>query len=124
MKTAGGFYSDIDNSQFLLLNMDTGLLFEHFNDYVNDSDNDMNTPEGAVRLLREDSNFSDFVDNITEGIDDNSRGAVGDILQRQRETLLTESANVGASVFTHGWTVLSFPILVDIYANNKIGLAQ
>ena len=60
--------------------------------------------------------FNDFVGNITEGMEDNSRGAVSDILQRQRETLLTESANVGASVFTHGWTVLSFPILVDIYA--------
>lgn len=81
-----------------------------------DSDNDLGTPQGAIHLLREDSSFNDFTDNLTEGLDDVSRSAVTGILNRQRENLLTESANVGPSIFTHGWTVMSFPILVDIYA--------
>lgn len=83
-----------------------------------DSDNDMSSPQGAVRLLREDSYFNDFSDTLTEGLDDTSRGVVNNVLNRQRELLLTESANVGPSVFTHGWTVMSFPILVDIYAES------
>lgn len=97
-------------------NINSGLIFENFEKYIQENDNDFKTPQGAVRLLREDASFEDFLDGITEGVEDESTTVVKNILERQRETLLSESANVGPSVFTHGWTVLSFPILVDIYA--------
>ena len=77
----------------------------------------MSTPNGAIRMIRDSAAFADFKDALLENINDsNQRAAVGRILDRQRENLLEEAANVSASAFTHGWSVLSFPILVDIYA--------
>ena len=77
------------------------VLYESFNEYVNDSDNDMSTPQGAVQLIREDSNFRDFTDTLTEGLEGDARDAVTKVLEQQRMSLLSESANVGPSVFTH-----------------------
>lgn len=58
-----------------------------------------------------------YFESLTEGIQDpKSRASVLAVLNRQREMVLTEAANVPNSSFASGWTVLSFPILVDIYA--------
>ena len=81
--------------------INSGLIFEHFDSYLKDEDNDMQSPQGAYRLLREDAQLSDFTDTLTEDLDNDSRKVVTEILNRQRETLLTESANVAPSVFTH-----------------------
>lgn len=95
--------------------MDT--LFENYETYLNENADDMATPQGAVRLMRDEAAFADFRDGLLEGIDDPvQRSAVSRVLGRQRENILEEAANVGAGAFTHGWSVLSFPILVDIYA--------
>lgn len=92
-------------------------LFENYEMYLSENSEDMSNPQGAIRMLRENSAFNDFKDALLENINDSSqRTAVSRILDRQRENLLEEAANVGASAFTHGWSVLSFPILVDIYA--------
>lgn len=61
----------------------------------------MSTPQGAVQLIREDSNFRDFTDTLTEGLEGDARDAVTKVLEQQRISLLSESANVGPSVFTH-----------------------
>lgn len=82
--------------------VDSGLIFENFSNYIQDEDNSMETPQGVMRLLREDSSFRDFTDNLIEGIEDPStRKTISSVLERQRETMLTEAANVSASVFTH-----------------------
>lgn len=81
--------------------MSTQTLFENYSDFVNNEENDLQTPSGAVRLLREDASFNDFVDTLTDGLDDNARSVAQNVLERQREQLLGESANVASSVFTH-----------------------
>lgn len=68
----------------------------------------MTTPQGALQLIREDASFRDFSDTLVEGLEGDARDAVSKVLDQQRIQLLAESANVGPSVFTHGWTVLSF----------------
>ena len=56
------------------------------------------------------------MDALTEGLEPRVRNSVLGVANRQREMLLTEAANVPGSTLSFGWTVLSFPILVDIYA--------
>jgi len=60
--------------------------------------------------------FRSYMDALTEGLDPRVRTSVLGVANRQREMLLTEAANVPGSTLSFGWTVLSFPILVDIYA--------
>lgn len=57
---------------------------------------------------------------LTEGMDTGIRSNVLAVANRQREMLLTEGANVPGSASAFGWTVLSFPILADIYAEPVI----
>lgn len=77
------------------------MLFENYEHFINDEDNSLDTPEGASRLLREDASYNDFADTLLEGLDDSAREAAKSVLDQQRLQLLSEGANVGASVFTH-----------------------
>lgn len=92
-------------------------LFENYENYLTENSEDLSNPQGAVRLMRDNAAFADFSDSLLEGISDaNQRASVARVLNRQRENILEEASNVGPGAFTHGWSVLSFPILVDIYA--------
>lgn len=92
-------------------------LFENYESFLNENADDLSSPHGAIKMLRDNGAYRDFTDCMLEGISDFSqRQAVSRILDRQRESVLEEAANVSAGGFTHGWAVLSFPILVDIYA--------
>ena len=83
------------------MSLNSNLLFENFEEYVNNDENELQNPQNAIRLLREDAQFADFADTLTEGLDESARYVVNNVLEQQRNQLLTESANVGPSVFTH-----------------------
>lgn len=78
------------------------MLFENYEQFVHDEDNNLNSPDGASRLLREDASYEDFADTLLEGLDDSARNSAKAILDQQRLHLLSEgAANVSASVFSH-----------------------
>jgi len=47
--------------------------------------------------------FRSYVDSLTEGLDDSVRPTVVNVLNREREMILNEAANVGASSVTSGY---------------------
>lgn len=77
------------------------LLFENYEEFIKEEEGNLATPEGASRLIREDASYNDFVDTLVEGLDDETAAAARVILDQQRLQLLSEGANVGASVFSH-----------------------
>lgn len=91
-------------------------IFENYEHFIKENQDDMSTPQDAVRLLTDDSMFREYADSLTEGLTGTTKDNVMQVLNREREMILQESANVAASTFTSAWTVLSFPILVDIYS--------
>ena len=91
-------------------------LFENYELFIREHADDISTPAGAARLIQDTGMFQAYMDSLTEGLDDAARASVMAVANRQREMLLTESANVPSSSFGSGWTVLSFPILTQIYA--------
>ena len=80
---------------------DKNLLFENYEEFIQNEEDNLSTPDGASRLIREDASFNDFVDTLIEGLDPEVSGSVRNVLDQQRMQLLSEGANVGASVFTH-----------------------
>jgi hypothetical protein len=86
------------------------VLFEQYETFIREHADDMATPKGAARLIQDEGMFRAYADTLTEGLDENIRETVFSVLNRQRESLLTESANVASSAFGSGWTVLSFPM--------------
>ena len=53
-----------------------------------------------MHMVADPSYFRSFEDQLTEGLDEATRGPVLKVLDRQRESLLEESANVSSSSFT------------------------
>ena len=93
------------------------VIFENYSQFIHENEDTFTTPQGVISLLNDKAYFESFVDALTEGIDSDAVGGIRQVLDRYRIDLLTEAANVPASSFAQGWTVMSFPILVDIYAD-------
>jgi len=91
-------------------------LFENYEQFINEHSDDLSNPSGALKMITDNGMYRAYMDSLTEGLDPRTRNTVLSVANRQREMLLTEAANVPGSTLSFGWTVLSFPILVDIYA--------
>lgn len=91
-------------------------LFENYENFITEHSDDLSNPAGALKMITDNGMFRAYMDALTEGLEPRVRGSVLGVANRQREMLLTEAANVPGSSLSFGWTVLSFPILVDIYA--------
>lgn len=91
-------------------------IFENYETFLTENQDSLSSPSDVVKLLNDEGMFRSYADSLVEGLDSNIREPVLEVLNRQRESLIQESSNVPASSFASGWTVLSFPILTDIYA--------
>ena len=91
-------------------------LFENYEQFISEHSDEISTPTGALKMITDNGMFRAYMDALTDGLDIGARTSVMAVANRQREYLLTEAANVPGSTMSFGWTVLSFPILVDIYA--------
>ena len=91
-------------------------LFENYELFVKENADELQDPAGAMKVVVDEGMFRAYADALTTGLDEGVRENVLNVLNRQREMVLSEAANVPASTFAAGWTVLSFPILVDIYS--------
>jgi hypothetical protein len=91
-------------------------LFENYELFIRENADELQDPSGAMRVVVDEGMFKSYADALTTGLDEGVRANVLSVLDRQREMILQEAANVPASTFAAGWTVLSFPILVDIYS--------
>jgi hypothetical protein len=91
-------------------------LFENYELFIRENADELQDPSGAMKVVVDEGMFKSYADALTTGLDENVRAGVLNVLDRQREMILQEAANVPASTFAAGWTVLSFPILVDIYS--------
>ena len=83
------------------------LIFENYNNFLIENKDELNSPKDAYRLIHDDGMFRSYKDSLLEGIDENVRPSILNVLDRQREMLLSESANVASSSFASGWVVMS-----------------
>jgi len=90
-------------------------IFENYEVFLNENKQDFSSPTDIVKLFNSDSMFHAYLESITDSIDADAKPGVMALLNRQREMILTEGANVSAGSFAKGWVVSSFPVLVDIY---------
>lgn len=81
------------------------LLFENYELFIREHADELGTPSGAAKMLTDEGMYRAYVDSLTEGLKDGPRSAVLAVLNRQREMILHESANVPMSSFASGWTV-------------------
>ena len=94
--------------------MDT--LFENYEYFIREHTSDITSPSEAIKLIADKSMFESYIAALTQGLEPHIQSSVVNVCNRQRRMLLHEAANVPAATFGFGWTVLSLPILVDIYS--------
>lgn len=95
----------------------TDLIFENYDGYLKENQDELSTPSGAIEMLSSDGNFNAYIDSLTEGLEPYQKVVAKAVCQRQREFLLEESAQLGPNASVIGYAVTYFPILTDIYAD-------
>lgn len=96
------------------------VIFENYDMFLKENNNQMATPSGAVEMLSSDGSFRAYMEALTDGLAPVSRAVVMAVAQREREMLLEESVNFGPSGAAIGYNVTYFPILADIYSDPVI----
>jgi len=82
-------------------------IYEGYESFIRENQDDLTSPNDIVRLLNDDGMFRSYKDSLTESLDAETRASVHNVLDAQRNMLLTEAANVSASSFASGWVVMS-----------------
>jgi hypothetical protein len=92
----------------------TDVIFENYENFLNEHRSDMSSPQGAMEMLSSDGSFRAYMGALTEGLDVATKNVVMAVATREREMLLEESAtNFGPSGSVVGYNVTYFPILTD-----------
>jgi len=79
-----------------------------YQSFIMENQDDLSTPNDVLRLLTDDGYFRSYKDALTESFDPDTRVSVHNVLDSQRQMLLQEASNVGASSMASGWVVMSF----------------
>lgn len=95
----------------------TEIIFENYANYIQEHNDEIGSVGGALEMLSSDGSFNSYVESLTEGLPSDVKKSVLLVANREREFLLEESINVGASASVIGYAVTYFPILTDIYAD-------
>lgn len=77
-------------------------LFENYEMFIKENADELQDPSGAMKLVIDEGMFKSYADALTSGLDESVRGGVLAVLDRQREMVLSEAANVPASTFAAG----------------------
>jgi len=85
--------------------MYSDTIFENYELFLREHRDDISTPMGAVELLSSDGAFRAYIASITEGLTPNARSVVSAVCEREREMLLEDSANIGATGSSVGYAV-------------------
>lgn len=103
--------------------MFTDKIFENYESYLSEHRDDIGTVEGGLEMLTSDGQFHSYIDALTEGLTDQQKSVIHNVCQRQRETLLEESVQLGPSSTVIAYAVSYFPILTDIYSEPVLSQA-
>jgi len=100
-------------------NTNNSVIFENYINFLTDNETIFKNPNAAHKLTVDSGLFESYLDSLTTGINDPRTAAVCKaVCHRNREMLL--EAMSGSTSQAMGWTVMSFPILVDIYREPNV----
>jgi len=83
----------------------TDMIFENYDGYLRENQDELSTPTGAIEMLSSDGNFNAYIDSLTEGLEPYQKAVAKAVCDRQREFLLEESAQLGPNSSVIGYAV-------------------
>ena len=100
----------------------TDLVYENYGTFLKDHDEYFASPARGMELLATEGSFNAYCGALTDGMSKDSSYAVNQVLRRERQMLLQESATgqIASSAQAIGYAVSYFPILADIYSDPVI----
>lgn len=96
--------------------MNNVQIYENYERFLTENDHITTSANEIAKMLSDNSMYEVYIDSLCDGLSESATAVVKAVADRQRTYLLQEAFSNPASAFPFGWTVLSFPILVDIYA--------
>jgi len=101
----------------------TDVIFENYASFLESNHEMVSSPRDAMQMLSTDASFYSYIDSLTENLDPEIASTMRKVCERERECILENSANVGASSSAIGFSVAYFPILIDIYSEPVLSQA-
>ena len=101
----------------------TDVVYENYNSFLKENEEHFKTPSQAMEMLATEGSFNAFVSQLTDSMGKEAKYAVEQVLKRERQMLLQETAGAGQIASTAqaiGYAVTYFPILADIYSDPVI----
>lgn len=92
------------------------FIFENYKKFVDSTDRDFSDMSVMAETLADDIAYAEFAESCLTGIEESVQPSIKAILDRRRQTILTEAATGPASGLINGFTMSSFPMITYIYA--------
>jgi len=83
----------------------TDVIFENYSEFLESNHEMVSSPRDALQMISTDASFYSYVDSLTENIDPAVASNLRKVCERQRECILENSANIGASSTAIGFAV-------------------
>jgi len=97
--------------------MEDNLILENFSAFISDNADLLTEATSAMTIVTDQVTYDSYTNKLLEGFEESEARKLKGIFDRQRESLLEESASLLASPDAITYAVTSFPMLVDIYAD-------
>ena len=97
--------------------MKENLILENFNDYITENSELFEEAVSTSSIITDQVTYDSYTNKLLEGFEESEARLIRGMFDRQRETLLEESASLLGSPDAITYAVTSFPMLVDIYSD-------
>ena len=97
--------------------MNENIILENFNSYITENSELFEEATSAMSIVTDQVTYDSYANKLLEGLEESDSRRIKGMFDRQRESLLEESASLLGSPDAITYAVTSFPMLVDIYSD-------
>ncbi len=97
--------------------MNENIILENFNAYITENSELFEEATSAMSIVTDQVTYDSYANKLLEGLEESDSRRIKSMFDRQRESLLEESASLLGSPDAITYAVTSFPMLVDIYSD-------
>ena len=97
--------------------MNENMILENFNTYITENSELFEEATSAMSIVTDQVTYDSYANKLLEGLEESDSRRIKEMFDRQRASLLEESASLLGSPDAITYAVTSFPMLVDIYSD-------
>ena len=96
--------------------MREGLILENFGCFIQENSVLFDDALSSTAVITDDMYFESYTQKLMEGLEESEKGFYKSLFERQRQMIIEEGTTMLGSPEAISYSVTSFPMLLDIYA--------